>query len=195
MSSTRTARDLAADSPLSYAELRAANVDRTLAARLAAMTPRERVGAAALVADVMGRDLSNVLAVFGALIEAEAVVMAVAEEGVESADELLAEPDAAEVEAEYRNTPSDPARCTIQICAVTGDHVIADQLGRFIRRGTLVDMEAELAELQAPPALRSCHVQMADGTWATLGPSGKRLYWAWGGSAAELRKLIASRAA
>lgn len=56
--------------------------------------------------------------------------------------------DAAEVEAEYRATPSDPAQCTMQICAVTGDHVISDQLGRFIARGNRADMEAQLTELQ-----------------------------------------------
>jgi hypothetical protein len=67
--STTIAADLAADSPLSLDELRAANAARTLAGLLAAMTPKQRLGAAALLAESTGRDVSSLLALFGRLVE------------------------------------------------------------------------------------------------------------------------------
>lgn len=77
MATTRnssTTTDLAADSPMTYDELRELNARRALAPALAAMTPRERIGAAALVAEATGRDVSTVLARFHRLVEEAAPV-------------------------------------------------------------------------------------------------------------------------
>lgn len=67
-----TVSDLAGACPLSYAELAELNRAGALAARLAAMTPRERVGAAAVVAEATGREMTSILDRFARLIaEAE----------------------------------------------------------------------------------------------------------------------------
>lgn len=100
MRTTRTARDLAADSPLTYEQLHAAHKAGTLGAQLAALTPIQRVGAAAVVAERMGRDVSNVMFMFGREIEKyEAQVEQRPEDldccaglDTETADELLTAP-------------------------------------------------------------------------------------------------------
>lgn len=66
---TEAVADLAADSPLSYAELAELNRGRGLAARLAEMSPRERIGAAAVLAEATGRELSKVLELFARLMD------------------------------------------------------------------------------------------------------------------------------
>lgn len=63
-----TLADLADASPLTLDELRGLNVARQLPQRLAAMTPRQRVGAAAVLALATGRDLSTLLDLFTRLV-------------------------------------------------------------------------------------------------------------------------------
>lgn len=67
--STTTIADLAANSPLTYAELSAANKARTLVTVLAELTPAQRVGAAAVVAERRGCSVGEALAVFGRLAD------------------------------------------------------------------------------------------------------------------------------
>lgn len=75
-----TIADLAANSPLTYAELSAANHNRTLVTVLAALTPAQRVGAAAVVAERRGCSISHALEVFGRLADeaAERAMLAAA---------------------------------------------------------------------------------------------------------------------
>ena len=42
--------------------------------------------------------------------------------------------DAAEVEAWLREQPSDLNALRLEVCAVTGDHIVVDQLGRVLKR-------------------------------------------------------------
>ena len=64
MQTNSTTSDLAADSPLSYEQLHAAKQAGTLGQTLAALTPAQRVAAAAVVAERRGRSVSHVLEVF-----------------------------------------------------------------------------------------------------------------------------------
>jgi hypothetical protein len=64
-----TTPDLAADSPLSYAQIRELNSRRELAPALAQMTPRERIGVAAVLAEHTGRDVSAVQALVARLMD------------------------------------------------------------------------------------------------------------------------------
>ena len=96
MSTTRTARDLSIDSPLTLAELRTANADRTLVTKLRAMTSRERIATAALLADATGRDISAVLGLFGRLMDEAAALAA-----VENAQAAMANP--VDTDAFYRH--------------------------------------------------------------------------------------------
>lgn len=65
--------DFASDAPLSYDDLAAAHREGRLLALLAAMTPRQRVGSAALIAERRGLSVGEVLRRFArAQAEAEA---------------------------------------------------------------------------------------------------------------------------
>lgn len=109
-----TIADLAADSPLSYEQLHAAHKAGTLGATLAGLTSIQRVGVAAVVAERMGRDVSNVLFTFGREIEKyEAQIGQRPEDpnccagmDTETADELLAAP---ELNALGEPMPASPA--------------------------------------------------------------------------------------
>jgi len=65
-----TAYDLAVHSPLTYDELHAAHHSGALPELLRGLTPLERVGAAAVVAERMGKPLSEVQRRFAAAIDA-----------------------------------------------------------------------------------------------------------------------------
>lgn len=64
-----TIADLAADSPLTYAQLAAANKARTLVTLLAGLTPAQRIGAAAVIAERRGVSISDALVLFGRLAD------------------------------------------------------------------------------------------------------------------------------
>ena len=61
--------DLAADSPYTYEQLRDANKARTLAALLVLLTPQQRIGAAAVIAERRGVSISDALELFGRLTD------------------------------------------------------------------------------------------------------------------------------
>jgi hypothetical protein len=66
--------DLAADSPFTYAQLATMHRSGTLAATLAALTPKQRVACAAVVAERTGKDVSDVQRRFARLLnDAEGV--------------------------------------------------------------------------------------------------------------------------
>lgn len=61
--------DIAADSPLSYEQMNQYKREGRLGAVLLAMTPKERIGAAAEVALRMGKSLSHVQFIFSRVMD------------------------------------------------------------------------------------------------------------------------------